>query len=219
MWDVSMCTHRREPTNLHVCCVWGREQVCTCMCSGKHVCFMGGVTRQVCICTHVYVAELCMEVGAGMLTEQGGPARRQVPGALCHPSRRELLNWLISEAEKSHLWVRSSHSCTHHVPMYGTHPPKLLCLPLCSAALQGGQGAGRLWICVLTPICVCILGWVLNQVVPLWRAQACAGSPHRPQSTAQRGWVVRPPGHCSHFTDDRAVAMCRSLLPRSWASW
>ena len=36
-----------------------------------------------------------------------------MPGALCHPSRRELLNWLISEAEKSQLWARSSHSCTH----------------------------------------------------------------------------------------------------------
>lgn len=186
-----MCAQGREPA-----CVLrggrGGEQACVRMCSGKHVCFMGGVTRQECTCTCVYVAELCVEVGAGMLIEQGGPARRLVPGALCHPSRRELLNWLISEAEKSQLWVRSSHSCTHATfPCIGHLPPSY---SACCCAQQGGQGASRLWICVPTPMFACILGWVLNQVVPLWRAQACAGSPRRPQSSAQRGWVVRPQG-------------------------
>ena len=60
---------------------------------------------------------------------------------LCSPSRRELFNRLISEAEKSQLWVRSSHTHTHtrHVPMHSAHSPKSLCLTLCSAALQGGK--------------------------------------------------------------------------------
>lgn len=90
-----------------------------------------------------------------------------MPQALCHPSRQELLNRLISEAEKSQLWVRSSQSRAHththtympcpHVPC--TSPPKSLCLTLfLAAALRGGQEASHLWMSVLMPLCVGALG-------------------------------------------------------------
>lgn len=157
--------------------------------------------------TRVYVAEPCVEVQAGTLTEQGGMVRRQMPGVLCHPSRRELLNWLISEAEKSQLWVRkklafttASFLCT--INMSPVTPPATV-----RSSPSGAQGASGLWLSVLAPQCVCIPGWLLNQVALLWRAQAWCRPSSSPVQCTERLGGLRPQRHCSHFTDEGAVAV------------
>lgn len=80
---------------------------------------------------------------------------------------------------------------TRHVPMRSKHPPhlptQLLCLLRCAWQPCRGKGARRLWICVLTAPCVCILGWVLNQAALLWRAQGlCRQSSLSPVQCSER---------------------------------
>ena len=128
-----------------------------------------------------------------------------MPQALCHPSRRELLNRLISEAEKSQLWVMSSQSHTHtHTHIHAMSPrtvhiPSQVTLPdtVLSSSPAGRQDASRLGMCVLPPLCVGALGYWTKR--PLWRAQLCAC----PMDESY-GW---------------SGALGRSLVSRAWASW
>lgn len=91
------------------CDVWGvrpdlRVQVCVQVCGLTGMCASWGCD-QACVYTHVCVAE-CSALCSLCRCEQA----RSGPGwdceeeaELCHQRRRELLNSLISEAEKSQL--------------------------------------------------------------------------------------------------------------------
>lgn len=107
-----------------------------------------------------------------------------MPQALCHPSRRELLNRLISEAEKSQLWVRSSQSRAHtHTHIHAMSPrtvhiPSQVTMPdtvLSSSSSGRARGQSLVDECPHAPMCRC--PGLLDQVTPVESTALC--TPHR----------------------------------------
>lgn len=131
-----------------------------------------------------------------------------MPGVLCHPSRRELLNWLISEAEKSQLWVRKELAFMHtrHVSVHRKHVPSD---SACNRAQQPRRGTRCQWAVARCPgTLVCLHpGMAAQSGGTSLESTGLVQAVLVPSAVHGKTGEMRLQRHCSHFTDEAAVAV------------